>query len=114
MSPASQRRDTRASARRRPKLRDTSVKLSEVKSISAGSSGGPAIDLRVDPLERADEFRPTLGVARRLERAGAVLLLERRQLGKQPLAPLLQALTGLVGGAGATDALRWPRRRPRE
>jgi len=53
ISPAVQVNDTRLSAHRRPKVRETLVKLSEVKSTS---SGCVAIDLRVDALERSHQL----------------------------------------------------------
>ncbi len=122
ISPASQTSDTLFSARRRPKLRETSVKLSEVKSMywrigarGTAPSGCLTIDLGVDAFEGRDELGTARGIPLRIDAAFLVLLLDRRELCEELAALGFELVAASIshGLAAAPPARPRPRRKDR-
>ena len=114
-SPHSHCSDTLLRTRRRPKWRDTSVKVSERKSIRQALRGRLAVELGVDPLERCHELPPpggvTLGVDRYDRDAAARRPPDRR---KDARAAHRGACAAPALRASAASIARSPTRRRRE
>src|SRR5262249_50544763 len=84
---------TSPSARRRPKCRDTSVRLTESKSRPESGSGiGVVVERAVHMLERGDELFAAMAVPGRIDAAAAVVTFELDQLAQQLLAAGRQPL----------------------
>src|SRR6478609_9168628 len=96
ISPALNRNDTLLSTRRRPKWRETSVNVSERKSIGGALRSRLLVHLRVDAFERRDQFRPARRVALGVNRFLAVLFLDGRELGKQTIPRRVEPPSPLV------------------
>ena len=104
ISPARQSRETRFSARRRPNVRVTSENVSDVKSMRAGSGRRFLVELGVDPLEGADELPASRHVPILAEGAGALLLFDAGEVGKEAIAPGGQFLASVAARPGRTLA----------
>ena len=85
ISPALNRNDTLLSTRRRPKWRETSVNVSERKSIGGALRSRLLVHLRVDAFERGDQFGPARRVALRIDRILAMLFLDGSELGEETI-----------------------------
>src|SRR5580765_7656283 len=95
ISPTSHRKLILLRTRRLPKCRETSVKVSERKSISP-LRGRLVVELRVDALQRRQQLATTRGVAFGIDGVFAMLRFERGQFGKQAVAARIQPLAALV------------------
>src|SRR5216117_2794934 len=98
ISPALNRNDTLLRTRRRPKWRETSVNVSERKSIGGALRSRLLVHLRVDAFERRDQFAASRRVALWVDRILAMLFLEGRELREQTIPRGVEPPPPLVVG----------------